>query len=183
MLLPMIPIKKYSMGLGKLFSLPSQSIDCVFLFCQCHRQFTVVESMYSINTDGKSWFRNIVDHYHSSRHYSYSKWSSRWRFNMILSRIQIFLASRLYFPWDLYCNFLPIIISFPGGALRSALRICWLLPKSMLSRWILALTAPFYSILLCVALILVVVMQVAGNFLLFIGTLLLCRFSGSVGVR
>ena len=65
---------------------------------------------------------------------------------------------------------LPIIISFPGGVLRSALRIRWLLPESTLSGWILVLCAPFYSILLCVALI--VVMQVAGNFLLFIGTLL-----------
>lgn len=65
---------------------------------------------------------------------------------------------------------LPIIISFPGGAIRGALRIRWLLPESMLSGWILVMSAPFYSILLCVAL--VVVMQVAGNFLLFIGTLL-----------
>jgi hypothetical protein len=65
---------------------------------------------------------------------------------------------------------LPIIISFPGGALRGALRIRWLLPESMLSGWILVMSAPFYSILLYVALI--AIMQVAGNFLLFIGILL-----------
>jgi hypothetical protein len=65
---------------------------------------------------------------------------------------------------------LPIIISFPGGAIRGALRTRWLLPESMLSGWILVMSAPFYSILLCAALI--VVMQVAGNFLLFVGTLL-----------
>ena len=65
---------------------------------------------------------------------------------------------------------LPVIISFPGGALRAALRIRWLLPESMLSGWILVVSAPFYSILLCITLI--VVLQVAGNFVLFLGTLL-----------
>jgi hypothetical protein len=64
---------------------------------------------------------------------------------------------------------LPVIISFPGGALRAALRIRWLLPESMLSGWILMFSAPFYSILLCIALI--VVLQAAGNFVLFLGTL------------
>ena len=65
---------------------------------------------------------------------------------------------------------LPIIISFPGGMVRASLRIRWLLPESMLSGWILVISAPFYSTLLCIALI--VALQVAGNFLLFLGTLL-----------
>ena len=64
---------------------------------------------------------------------------------------------------------LPIIISFPGGAIRASLRIRWLLAESMLSGWILVISAPFYSILLCITLI--VVLQVVGNFVLFLGTL------------
>ena len=64
---------------------------------------------------------------------------------------------------------LPVIISFPSGALRAALRIRWLLPESMLSGWILVFSAPFYSILMCITLI--IVLQVAGNFVLFFGTL------------
>jgi hypothetical protein len=67
-------------------------------------------------------------------------------------------------------SLLPVIISFPGGLLRAALRIRWLLPESMLSGWILVISAPFYSLLLCITLI--IVLQVAGNILLFFGTVM-----------
>ena len=63
---------------------------------------------------------------------------------------------------------LPVIISFPGGVLRASLRIRWLLPESMLSGWILVIVAPFYSILICLTLI--VVLQMAGDYVLSIGS-------------
>ena len=66
---------------------------------------------------------------------------------------------------------LPVIITFPGGAVRASLRIRWLLPNSSLAGWILVISAPFYSIVVCIAL--VVIMQVAGNSLLFLGTLVI----------
>jgi len=66
---------------------------------------------------------------------------------------------------------LPIIISFPGGSMRAALRIRAVFPDSSLSSWILVISAPFYSVLILMAL--VVVLQLAGNVLLILGTILL----------
>ena len=63
---------------------------------------------------------------------------------------------------------LPVVITFPGGAVRGALKILGLLPQSTLPGWILVVAAPFYSLLVCVAL--VIVIQVAGNGTLFFGT-------------
>jgi hypothetical protein len=56
----------------------------------------------------------------------------------------------------------------PGGAVRAALRVRALFPHSSLAGWILIMCAPFYSVVVLVAL--VVVTQVAGNTLLFVGT-------------
>lgn len=66
---------------------------------------------------------------------------------------------------------LPVVITFPGGAVRAAVRIRWLLQHSSLAGWILVLCAPFYSIVLCVSLVLV--MQLAGNGVLLVGMLLI----------
>lgn len=63
---------------------------------------------------------------------------------------------------------LPVVITFPGGAVRGALKILGLLPQSTLPGWILVVASPFYSLLVCVAL--VIVIQVAGNGTLFFGT-------------
>lgn len=63
---------------------------------------------------------------------------------------------------------LPVVITFPGGAVRAALRVRALFPHSSLAGWILIMCAPFYSVVVLVAL--VVVTQVAGNTLLFVGT-------------
>lgn len=65
----------------------------------------------------------------------------------------------------------PIIVSFPGGAVRGALRILGLLPSSLLPGWLLLVAAPFYSMLVCVGL--VVIIQLAGNGLLFFGAMLM----------
>jgi hypothetical protein len=56
----------------------------------------------------------------------------------------------------------------PGGAVRAALRVRALFPHSSLAGWILIMCAPFYSVVVLVAL--VGVTQVAGNTLLFVGT-------------
>jgi len=68
-------------------------------------------------------------------------------------------------------NILPVVISFPGGTMRAALRIRALLPESSLSSWILVISSPFYSVLILMAL--VVILQLAGNVLLILGSLLL----------
>ena len=66
---------------------------------------------------------------------------------------------------------LPIIITFPSGASRGAKRIRGLFPSCTLAGWILMMSAPFYSIFILLAL--VVIIQLAGNALLLIGTLML----------
>lgn len=68
-------------------------------------------------------------------------------------------------------NILPVVVSLPGGTMRAALRIRALLPESSLSSWILVISSPFYSVLILMAL--VVILQLAGNFLLILGSLLL----------
>lgn len=82
-----------------------------------------------------------------------------------------FLVLKLTLALSYAIQLLPAVITFPGGAVRGALRILGLLPNSSLPGWILMVTAPFYSLLVCVAL--VIVIQVAGNGILFCGTLLL----------
>jgi len=81
------------------------------------------------------------------------------------------VAYKISFALAYALELLPVIITFPGGALRGSLRIRWLLPESTLSGWIIIMSAPFYSIVCCMALVLV--MQVVGNALLFVGTLLI----------
>jgi hypothetical protein len=66
---------------------------------------------------------------------------------------------------------LPLIITFPGGAVRAAIRLRGLLPQSSLSSWILVISAPFYSLLVLMSL--VVVIQLAGNWLLVVGAVVL----------
>jgi len=65
----------------------------------------------------------------------------------------------------------PILITFPGGLSRAALKIRGLLPESTLSSWILVITSPFQSVIFIMAL--VVLIQLSGNIWLFIGTSLL----------
>ena len=78
---------------------------------------------------------------------------------------------KLQFALSYAIALLPVIVTFPGGAVRASLRIRWLLPNSSLAGWILVIAAPFYSVVVCIAL--VVIMQVAGNSLLFLGALLI----------
>jgi hypothetical protein len=66
---------------------------------------------------------------------------------------------------------LPLIITFPGGAVRAAIRLRGLLPQSSLSSWILVISAPFYSLIILLSL--VVVIQLAGNWLLVLGAVIL----------
>jgi len=66
---------------------------------------------------------------------------------------------------------LPVVVTVPSSAVRAALRIRHLMPHSSLPGWILLICAPFYSLVVLIAL--VVVTQVAGDVLLLIGTLLL----------
>lgn len=67
---------------------------------------------------------------------------------------------------------IPVLITFPSGVLRGALRIRGLLPDSSLSSWVLAISAPFHSLLLFAAV--VVIVQIVGSAPLIIGALLLC---------
>ena len=62
----------------------------------------------------------------------------------------------------------PILITFPGGLARASLKIRGLLPESTLSSWILVITAPFQSVVFLMALVLLI--QLAGNISLFVGT-------------
>lgn len=78
------------------------------------------------------------------------------------------LALKLALALAYAIQLLPVIVTFPGGAVRGALKILGLLPQSTLPGWILVVAAPFYSLLVCVAL--VIVTQVAGNGTLFFGT-------------
>jgi hypothetical protein len=66
---------------------------------------------------------------------------------------------------------LPVTVTFPGGAVRASIRIRWLLPDSFLAGWILVMCAPFYSVVVCMAL--VIVIQIVGNGVLFAGMVLI----------
>jgi hypothetical protein len=66
---------------------------------------------------------------------------------------------------------LPVIITVPAGVLKGAGRMRFLFPAAALPGWFLLSTAPFYSIFLVVVFILIV--QIAGNFLLVFGVALL----------
>lgn len=65
---------------------------------------------------------------------------------------------------------LPIIISFPLGMLRSALRIRGLMPDYSLAGWILIVTVPLYTLILLVALAMIA--QIVGSALLIVAMLL-----------
>jgi len=66
---------------------------------------------------------------------------------------------------------LPLIISIPQGIIQGSLRVRGLLPSSSLAGWVIVLTAPFASLLMFASLLLLV--QLAGNWLLVTGVLLL----------
>jgi hypothetical protein len=78
---------------------------------------------------------------------------------------------KLSFALSYALTLLPVTVTFPGGAVRASIRIRWLLPDSFIAGWILVMCAPFYSIVVCIAL--VVVMQIVGNGVLFVGILLI----------
>jgi len=66
---------------------------------------------------------------------------------------------------------LPIILTLPFGSIKGALRIRGLLPYSSLAGFSIVQTAPYLSVLLFAALMLLI--QIAGNGLLIVGALLL----------
>ena len=68
-------------------------------------------------------------------------------------------------------SLLPAIVTFPGGVVRGSLLAKGLVPQSSLPGFFLVATAPFYSLVVMVAL--VVVMQFIGTGLLVVGVLLL----------
>lgn len=82
---------------------------------------------------------------------------------LLESKVQLALSYAIYL--------LPIVITLPGSAIRSCLKVRNLFPNSSLPGWILMLTSPFYSLVVLIALVMVV--QVWGNGLLLTGTLLL----------
>jgi hypothetical protein len=66
---------------------------------------------------------------------------------------------------------LPTVITFPGGVVKGSVRVKGLLPDSSLPGFFLVTTAPFYSLIVLVALVIVV--QFFGTGLLLLGALLL----------
>ena len=76
------------------------------------------------------------------------------------------------FVWALayVIELLPVVVTLPGSAVRASLRVRNLLPHSSIPGWILIICAPFYSLIVLVAL--VVITQVAGDVLLLVGTFL-----------
>jgi hypothetical protein len=65
----------------------------------------------------------------------------------------------------------PVLVTLPSGITRASLRIRGLLPEALLSSWILIIIAPFQSVVFLMAVILLI--QVAGNWILVTGTLCL----------
>jgi hypothetical protein len=65
----------------------------------------------------------------------------------------------------------PVLVTLPSGLVNAAHKIRGLLPEALLSSWILIISAPFYSVIFLMALILLI--QVSGNKFLLIGALLL----------
>jgi hypothetical protein len=66
---------------------------------------------------------------------------------------------------------LPILITFPGGVVRASLRAKGLLPSAALPGFFLVTTAPFYSLIVLVAVVLLI--QFLGTGLLVAGAVLL----------
>jgi hypothetical protein len=64
-------------------------------------------------------------------------------------------------------SLVPTLVSIPSGVMRGCLRVKALLPQSVLPGWFLVSVAPFYSLMACVAF--VMIMQVAGSPLLIVG--------------
>ena len=67
---------------------------------------------------------------------------------------------------------LSLVLAIPSSAVPGSLRIRGFLPDSSLASWIIMISAPFYSLLILVSLVFIV--QMAGSFILVVGTLLLC---------
>jgi len=66
---------------------------------------------------------------------------------------------------------LPVLVTVPGGVVRGSARVKGLLPATMLPGFFLITTAPFYSLIVIVALVLLI--QLSGNVLLVLGALVL----------
>jgi len=73
---------------------------------------------------------------------------------------------------DNFISTLPVLISFPSALLAGSLRIRGLLPDSSLSSWILTTTAPFISIVILAAAILII--QFVGDATLMLGVFFRC---------
>lgn len=82
-----------------------------------------------------------------------------------------FRAEKVVFALMYAIQLLPVVVTFPGGSVRAALRIRGLLPESSLTSWVLVVSAPFYSLIMLIALILV--LQLAGNWLIIVGSIVL----------
>jgi hypothetical protein len=65
----------------------------------------------------------------------------------------------------------PVLVTLPSGLARGSLRVRGLMPQALLSSWILLISAPFQSVVMLMALVLLI--QVAGNWILMIGKLCL----------
>ncbi len=66
---------------------------------------------------------------------------------------------------------LPVLVTVPGGVVRGSARVKGLLPATTLPGFFLITTAPFYSLIVIVALVLLI--QLSGNVLLVLGALAL----------
>lgn len=82
-----------------------------------------------------------------------------------LAALKVFLALAYLF------SVLPLVITFPGGAVRAAIRTRGLLPESSLAGRILVVSAPFYSLLILTSL--VVIIQLLGSWVLVVGAVVL----------
>jgi len=89
----------------------------------------------------------------------------------VITKVEIYIF-RVMFALQYAFWLLPLILTFPASCVRAALRIRGLIPDSSFSSWILTIAAPFQSLLVLVAL--VIIIQIMGNWILISGAFLMC---------
>ncbi|MEQ1873682.1 MAG: hypothetical protein ABL953_08155 [Ilumatobacteraceae bacterium] len=77
------------------------------------------------------------------------------------------LLLRVFVAVNYFVQLLPVLISIPGGVLKGALRAKALMPGSRFPGWFLVAVAPFYTLIVAIAF--VIVNQLIGNGVLVLG--------------
>ena len=91
---------------------------------------------------------------------------ARWVFEMGSAPQEAQVAANFLVGIVYFLNLLPLVLSLMPGILRVSIRVKALLPESLMPGWFTMAAAPFYSLLLLVAFVLI--LQIAGNAVLLI---------------